>query len=161
MLAEILETIRERLGVPADRWLIGEHERQKRGAPPRYVWVPGRDVFAAPMGAGGRPRPLRTRVAALECHIWSDTFASTENALHALVAALHADARTSFELGAADWDRTQATERGQLVTLAVTFAIPVTDATLTTGITTGQATGYTLDGPPVAETGDGYLDSDE
>jgi hypothetical protein len=81
--------------------------------------------------------------------------------LHALVAALHADARTSFELGAADWDRTQATERGQLVTLSVTFAIPITDATLTTGITTGQATSYTLDGAPAAADGDGYLDSDE
>ncbi len=161
MLATILEAVRARLGVATTAWLIGAAKAQQHGRPPRYVWIPGRDKFGPPDRAGGRPRALLTRVATVECHLWGTDLADAENRLHALVAALHADARTSFAIGDADWDRSQATEAGQLVVLSVTFSIPVTDATLTTGITTAQATAYTVNGAPAKATGDGYLDSDE
>lgn len=161
MLAEILETTRARLGVATTAWLIGAHKAQQNARPPRYVWIPGRDKFAAPERAGGRPRALYTRQATVDCHLWGTDLDDAENRLHALLAALHAEARTSFVATGADWDRAQATEAGQLVVVSFAIEIPVTDATLTTGTTTSRATSYTLDGAPAKATGDGYLDSDE
>lgn len=161
MLATILETVRARLGVATTAWLIGAHKVQQNARPPRYVWIPGRDKLAAPERAGGRPRALYTRQATVDCHLWGTDLADAENRLHALIAAMHAEARTSFAVTGADWDQAQANEAGQLVVVSFAIEIPVTDATLTTATTVGQATAYTVDGAPAKATGDGFLDSDE
>lgn len=159
LVTEFLGAVRSRLGIAADRWLVEVDEVADHAATtpkfqtPRYVWVPTRDTFAPPERAGGNPRPVLTREAGLELHLWADTVADAETRLLAVLLALHDEGATSVMFGSANWSGPSAIGRGVLVTLELRLKTPVVRA----AAAVGQATTVAPDASEAVQ-GDGNLD---
>jgi hypothetical protein len=96
-------------------------------SPPRIVWVPTRDAFGPATKGGTNPRPLRTRSAGVEAHVWGSDLEATETLVHQVVAALHRAAHGSYEVRQASWEQPEWLDRGELCVVALAVAIPVTD----------------------------------
>ncbi len=159
LVTEFLEAVRTRLSIESSRWLVEVDEVADHAATtpkfqtPRYVWVPTRDTFAPPERAGGNPRPILTREAGLELHLWADTVADAETRLLSVLVALHEEGATSVLFGAANWSGPSAIGRGVLVTLEMRLKTPVVRA----AAAVGQATSVAPDTADIAQ-GDGKLD---
>lgn len=132
----------------------------RNDAPPRVIFVPSADEFPGaarqgPAGVGqphfGRgPRPLKTRAAGVDIHVWAagapeDTsetkdLRATEALLHRVVAAIHRVAHGSYRVERALWPAASDGHHGRLAILSAVFLLPVlelenpavTTATITT-----------------------------
>lgn len=108
---------------------IGAKNIAGNSRPPRLVWIPKADRFGPPAKTAQNPRALRTRHATLELHVWGADYEATEILLHQVIAAVHAVAVGSYELGDSEWDVDEnVVQRGALVIVDITFSIPVTEA---------------------------------
>lgn len=136
-VSEFLSLVRERLGVDADRWLVRADRLADDEAAdfprPRYVWVPTFERFGPPERAGGNPRPILTREAGLELHLWSDGYDACEDLLLDVIGALHDEGATSVIFDRVTWTDESAIGRGWLVTLEVRIKTPVTRRAYGTG----------------------------
>ncbi len=160
MLGDCIEAVRTRLGVAADIWLTGAHNLGSSGAPPRYVWVPRQDSI---QGAGlsssfaaRLPRPLLTRVAGVECHVWGATLAATETMAHAVVAAAHELWKGEISFNGIAWPEEAWSDSGIVAVVRIGFHIPITAVALES-LQAAQATIIECDDtPPV--TPDRYIE---
>jgi hypothetical protein len=91
--------------IPAAQQFIGDQHLKRNDAPPRLVWVLGKERFEAPdgntsksgpgpWGPAGHPavpvgRPLFTRVCGFELHLWGANEGLTEELLTEVVRALY------------------------------------------------------------------------
>ena len=117
--------------------LVGEKHVFENGAPPRLVWVPGRDSFGPAEKGGTAPRQLRTRIARFDVHVWGADFEATEALVNDTIAAIYLMTRGSFELSEGEWVTAgELLAFGAVCILGVSFKIPVTEAPSTTKVVT-------------------------
>lgn len=134
-----LTTVLTGLSLTVPQYLVGADKLQNQGSPPRIVWVPGRENVAGPHAQGGdgvsNPRPLRTRHAQVQVHVWgahatdeAQDLAATEVLAGHLVAAINDVCHGAWGLTGASWDTGQAstTRRGMLYVLDVELQVPFT-----------------------------------
>lgn len=134
--------------------LFGAHELNKHRAPNSIVWVPVQDTFGVPMGYSGNfalnnPRPIWTREATIEVHIWgadpggpaatwSDHMDATEDLLERTLQAIQQQKFTDFFYTARNG--TWQNQNGELVRLGAMYVLlidallPVSMATSTEAI---------------------------
>ena len=162
----ILEQVIARLsGVTC---FIGEENLGRNGAPPRVVFIPGRDKLAKGASmtgtAAGRlqlPRILGTRTAGVVAHVWAKgngrtSFAEiteTEVLANRVVSACEDIAGGALVLGDGEWvtgEKIAMFGRGYLLDLG--FLIPLTkvDPTTTTAVVTAFGMEGTADFPEPA-----------
>lgn len=118
------------LTVPTYR--LGADQLAIEDAPPRITWVPTTEAILGPHAQGGdgvsNPRPLKSRHATVQAHVWGDDIPATEVLAGHLVAAIH-DVAHGVERGIrADWTVGQAAanRRGWLYVLEWEIEIPFT-----------------------------------
>lgn len=141
---------------------FGYAPRFTRGQPTRIYWTPALERFSGPdpripraaLVASPNPaRALRTRLAAVEAHLWAgnerssqlDNIADVEQLLSDLVSAIHHQAYGNYELlaGRMVAAGSDATNLGHAYVLSVAFQIPLLEtqkATSAKTITTTQQT---------------------
>jgi hypothetical protein len=94
------------------QFLVGADHLQDEGAPPRIVWVPTVESIRGPHAQGGdgirNPRPLRTRHATVQAHIWGADIPKTEVLANHVVAALNDVAHGAYDVVRGDWSIGQA-----------------------------------------------------
>ena len=105
----------------------GAREVPKMDRPPRIVWVPTKDAFGRPVKGGFNPRPLYSRRAGLEAHLWGLDLEMTENLLHGLVRVLHSLTHGSVEVADAIWGQPEWLQQGWACVLSLGFDLPVTN----------------------------------
>lgn len=118
---------------------VGEDKLTIEDAPPRIVFVPRHETIRGPHSQGGdgirNPRPLRTRHATVQIHVWgaavapaTDDFAATEKLVNHLVAAIHDVAHGVHEELSGNWSTAQAssTRLGLVYVLEMQIEIPLT-----------------------------------
>lgn len=131
------------LGQVVPSFLVGADKLDNQDSPPRIVWVPGREGIRGPHSQGGdgvrNPRPLRTRHATVQAHIWGIDLPATEVLINHLVAALNDVGHGAWDATGGDWGTGQAstTRLGAVYVLDLEIQIPVvreldTFATVTT-----------------------------
>lgn len=127
------------LALPVPTYLVGADKLYNLDAPPRIVWVPGREVIAGPHAQGGdgvsNPRPLRTRHAQVQVHVWGAhatdaalDLGVTEVLANHLVAAINDVCHGAWDTHSASWDTGQAstTRKGMVYVLDLELQIPFT-----------------------------------
>lgn len=89
-LAKIFEIVNEPLreSMPDAEFLFGRKELKEQGSPPRVVWVPTHDSYAARNSQAGNPPAVATCHAGVEAHIWGPDMETTEGMRNAVVYVL-------------------------------------------------------------------------
>jgi hypothetical protein len=135
--------------------LIGpEFVRDLATKPPRVIWIPGKDRWVAPDDPGADPRPLWTRAAGVEVHIWGADYDATEDLINGVATAIHEGSQLwggYAAVGDAGWPTLDGrfTALGRLYVMNVEFFIPVTAQPFTRGLVTSiPQTGVLVTGVP-------------
>jgi hypothetical protein len=117
---------------PVPTFDVGADRVTFEGTPPRVTWVPTTEVMRGPHAQGGdgvrNPRPLRTRHATVQTHIWGLTIPACEKLANHLEAAIHETCHGAYDLVRGDWTLGQAstTRLGWLFVLDWEIQIPLT-----------------------------------
>lgn len=160
MIGDFVEAMRLQMGVDASIWIVGDFARGMNGAPPRYVWVPTRDTIGPFTESGGfaarLPRPLLTRRAGVDCHVWGASLAATETMVHALIAAAHLTLGAYGEYDGVQWQPEAMNASGVLAIVSFVIPIPITAESIEE-IDAGQFTTIECDDAPPA-TPDGFVE---
>lgn len=150
MLRHVIDSVRERLvaaGVTAPLLIGKQHLHQHGDGAARFVIIPANDTFGAGTtqdfnGLGGRAaqRPLVTRAAGAEVHIWGvpsdpkadtaplDAIEATENLLHAFVRELRNVTRGQRSSISGSWNNEiKDLAYGAEYVLQVSVDVPVTE----------------------------------
>ena len=111
-------------------WKVGEENIANEDAPPRVVFAygPDDDFAAARATREARPvnpRPLLTRVAKFQAHIWGRDHDQVEEMLGTLVGALYGLALGSMTIISGSWIRPAVTAAGRAYVLAFSLDVPV------------------------------------
>jgi len=128
------------LSLPVPTFRTGADKLDMQDGPPRIVWVPMREQIQGPHAQGGdgvrNPRPLRSRHAQIEVHVWqkgaaadgSQDLAATEALVGHLVAAINDVAWGVWNATAGDWTTGQAsaTRLGMVYILSLEIQVPLT-----------------------------------
>jgi hypothetical protein len=120
------------LGQTVPVFEVGADRAMVEGAPPRVAWVPATETIRGPHAQGGdgvkNPRPLRTRHAMVQAHIWGATIPATEILAGHIVAAIHDVCHGIHDEIRGDWTVNQAstTRLGWLYVLDWEVQIPFT-----------------------------------
>ena len=120
------------LAATVPQFLVGANELANEGAPPRVVWVPTVEAIQGPHAQGGdgvsNPRPLRTRHAVVQAHIWGADIPACEALANHLVAAIHDVCHGAHNEIRADWTvgQASATRAGWLYVLEWEVQVPFT-----------------------------------
>jgi hypothetical protein len=127
-----LTTVLTALGAPVPEYLVGAQELANQTTPPRIIWVPTTETIQGPHAQGGdgvrNPRPLRTRHAQVQAHIWGADIPACEALAGHLVAAIHDVCHGVHDEISADWTvgQTAVARLGWLYVLAWEVQIPFT-----------------------------------
>lgn len=146
---------------PTLTYQFGEQYVSLQNATPSIVWVPKTETFSSPVGQGGdqvgiplgNPRPIWTRHATVEFHIWNanvdangaevfngSNIASVEDLFLTLVQQLQCSVWTSnYQLKPGKWDVDMAAQvrYGAKVTITCEFLIPLPRVADQTAVVTG------------------------
>lgn len=120
------------LGQTVPVFQLGADRLMVEGAPPQVVWVPTVETIRGPHSQGGdgvrNPRPLRTRHARVQAHIWGIDIPATEALANHIVAAIHDVCHGVHDEISADWTLNQAstTRLGWLYVLEWEVQVPFT-----------------------------------
>lgn len=120
------------LAQPIPEFLLGADQIARHSAPPRVVWVPTVEAIRGPHAQGGdgvkNPRPLRTRHAAVQAHVWGEDIPACEALANHLVAAIHDVCHGVHDEVRGDWTVGQAAanRKGWLYVLEWEVQIPFT-----------------------------------
>jgi len=84
---------------------IGEKYIAQNDTPPRLVWIPTTASFGPPVQVGANPKSYATRVAGVDCAVWGEDLAKTEEMVNDLIVAIHQQCRSrgNYELRGAEW----------------------------------------------------------
>jgi hypothetical protein len=134
-----LTTVLTGLSLTVPEYRVGADKLHIQDSPPRIVWVPGREGIAGPHAQGGdgvfNPRPLRTRHAQVQVHVWGAhatdaalDLGATEILANHLVAAINDVCHGAWDTHSASWDTGQAstTRKGMVYVLDLELQIPFT-----------------------------------
>ena len=91
-LAEIIETLVAAFNDARPRpipSLVGEMKIAQNETPQRLVWIPTPHSFGPPVKVGANPKSYATRVAGVDCAVWGEDLAKTEQMVNDLIGALH------------------------------------------------------------------------
>jgi hypothetical protein len=120
------------LGQAVPAFDVGADRIAVEQAPPRIIWVPTHESIQGPHAQGGdgikSPRPLRTRHAVVQAHIWGADIPATEALAGHMVAAIHDVCHGVHEEISGDWTVNQAstTRLGWIYVLEWQVQIPFT-----------------------------------
>jgi len=107
---------------------IGEKFIAQNDTPPRLVWIPTADSFGPPVKVGANPKSYATRVAGVDCAVWGEDLAKTEEMVNDLIVALHQQclSRGNYELRGAEWSTAgELTNNGIVYLLRLAIDIPI------------------------------------
>ncbi len=107
---------------------IGEKHIAQHDTPPRLVWVPSADSFGPPVQVGANPKSYATRVAGVDCAVWGEDLAKTEEMVNDLIVALHREcmSRGNYELRGGEWITAgELTNNGIVFLLHLAIAVPI------------------------------------
>jgi hypothetical protein len=140
MLADLIAAIAAKLPAGTASLVGGKHIGVM-GVPPRVVWVPTEDKFAAARQHGPSPRSIKTRVAGVVVHIWAkgaspdQDLAAAEQLVNDVLWATHQEAYGSYEVVGGTWlgqDGEELTQLGRAYLLELQFQVPITAPAPTT-----------------------------
>lgn len=147
------------------KWEVSTRALPTHGAPPRVVWVPGRDRWEGPQktprGGGASGRSLATCHAGVELHCWGADRPAAWALVRSIVRALRrrVGPEPFLRIEAGAWlSVTGAATLGEAYVLAVSVALDV--PALPDPPATATPTGAALDATGAAA-GDGNLDAGE
>jgi hypothetical protein len=107
---------------------IGEKHIAQHDTPPRLVWVPFADTFGPPVQVGANPKSYATRVAGVDCAVWGEDLAKTEEMVNDLIVALHREcvSRGNYELRGGEWITAgELTNNGIVYLLHLAIDVPI------------------------------------
>lgn len=158
-----MSTVLTGLGVPVPAFDVGLDRLLVEAAPPRIVWIPGKETHRGPHAQGGdgisNPRPLRTRHVQIQVHIWAvdpssppvigGDLAAVETLLGHLVAAINDCAWGAWDVTGGDWTAGQAstTRLGMVYVLDLELQIPLTREVDPTAVVTAMPITPEVDQP--------------
>ena len=107
---------------------IGEKYIAQHDTPPRLVWVPSSDFFGAPVQIGANPKTYATRFAGVDCAVWGEDLATTEEMVNDLIVAIHRAciSRGNYELRGGEWTTAgELTNNGIVFMLHLVIQVPI------------------------------------
>ena len=107
---------------------IGEKYIAQNDRPPRLVWIPTTDSFGPPVQVGANPKSYATRVAGVDCAVWGEDLAKTEDMANDLIVAIHQQckSRGNYEVRGAEWVTAgELTNNGIVYLLHLAIDIPI------------------------------------
>jgi hypothetical protein len=122
-------------------WKVGKEKVSNEDAAPRVIFAYGPDdefqgARATRVTGMANPRPLMTRVAKMQAHLWGRTYDETEAMINVLLGAIYATALGSMAILSGGWTDPSYTAHGNAYVLTFSLEIPVTEAPATTGVAT-------------------------
>jgi hypothetical protein len=107
---------------------VGEKYIAQNDTPPRLVWIPTTDSFGPPVQVGANPKSYATRVAGVDCAVWGEDLAKTEEMANDLIVAIHQQckSRGNYEVRGAEWVTAgELTNNGIVYLLHLAIDIPI------------------------------------
>jgi len=107
---------------------IGEKYIAQNDTPPRLVWIPTTDSFGPPVQVGANPKSYATRAAGVDCAVWGEDLAKTEEMANDLIVAIHQQckSRGNYDVRGAEWVTAgELTNNGIVYLLHLAIDIPI------------------------------------